>query len=348
MIDFNEWTPEQRREVINTAQRLDVLHSAKDQLRNLKGSFTFNEVNGRSYLIKSFYDGQGRRRQSSVGLRSAETEQIKTDFEHKRAMAQDRHLALAQAMKTQAAINRALGLRRVPRIGSQIVRRLDDAGLLGRGLRLLGTYSLYAFEARAGGFINNPVMSTDDIDILIDSRRQLSFALDDDVDAGGFLSILQRVDRSFTRLPQTFRAANQDGFLVDIIKPLRNPPWQRDAVAPADSDLLPAEIEGLVWLENAPTFSEVAFDDRGEPVRLVTIDPRAWAVHKHWLSHRIDRPVVKRRRDAEQARIAAELTARFMPNLPFDPENLRMLPNDIVQRAAFLFKTEENGGRDRD
>jgi hypothetical protein len=95
-----------------------------------------------------------------------------------------------------------------------------------------------------------------------------------------------------------------------------------------------AEIEGLAWHENAPSFEAVAIDERGEPLRIVATDPRVWAALKLWLSNRKDREPLKRRHDEAQARIVARLVVQYMPHLPFASEELRMLPKDVVDDAA--------------
>lgn len=97
------------------------------------------------------------------------------------------------------------------------------------------------------------------------------------------------------------------------------------------------QIEGLDWLQNSPPFDAVAIDEKGEPVRIVTPDPRVWAVHKHWLSRRVDRQPIKRHRDAAQAEAVSALVAGYLTHLPFEAEQLRMLPKELVADAAPLF-----------
>ena len=43
------------------------------------------------------------------------------------------------------------------------------------------------------------------------------------------------------------------------------------------SDPSARSIEGLIWLESVPPFEEYAIADDGMPVRMVTVDPRAFA-----------------------------------------------------------------------
>ena len=148
------------------------------------------------------------------------------------------------------------------------------------------------------------------------------------------LALLQRVDRSFERSQQTFRAVNRDGYLVDLIKPMRNPPRRSESGRIGDeSDLDAAEIEGLSWHESAPPFEAVCIDDRGHPLRIITTDPRIWAVHKLWLSERMDRQPIKRRRDKEQGLAALTLVREHMPHLPMEPAEVRMLPRHIAEKV---------------
>jgi hypothetical protein len=181
--------------------------------------------------------------------------------------------------------------------------------------------------------------TTEDIDLLLDARGGLTFVADDDVSESSLMKILKRVDASFDRSKETFRAVNRDSYLVDLIKPMQTPPWKEapDKVGSDPEDLSAVQIEGLDWLENSPPFDAVAIDEKGEPVRIVAPDPRVWAVHKLWLSRRADRQPVKRQRDAAQAEAVSALVATYLTHLPFEPEQLRMLPNELVNEAAPLF-----------
>ncbi len=183
-------------------------------------------------------------------------------------------------------------------------------------------------------------MTTEDIDLPFDARASLVFLAEEDIGERSLLGLLRRVDRSFERGRQTFQASNRDGFVVDLVRPMRNPPWrnERSSLAEPEADLDAVQIEGLVGNENAPAFHAVAVDQRGFPLRIVAPDPRAFAVHKLWLSRRLDRDPVKSRRDAAQAKAVASLVARFLPHLPFRAEELRSFPKTVVEDAALLFK----------
>jgi hypothetical protein len=338
-MEFQELNNDQRREAVNTQQRYAAYREAKSRADGYRGSMVWTEAKGHEYLVRSYYDKTGLRRQSSLGLRSPETEKKKADYERGRAEAESRQKDMKAVLDRQAAINRAIGLGRFPLLGAKIIRELDQTGMLGSGIRVLGTNAIYAYEAAAGVRIDPGLTTTEDIDLLFDSRGGLTFVATEDVSERSLLQMLRKVDRSFEKSTQTFRAANRDGYLVDLIKPMRSPPWKAESemIGRDSDDLLAAEIEGLAWHESAPSFEAVAIDEKGEPLRIVATDPRVWAAHKLWLSKRKDREPLKRRRDEAQARIVARLVVEYMPHLPFAPADLRMLPKDVVEDAASLF-----------
>jgi hypothetical protein len=342
--DFQQFNSDQRRETVNTQQRYAAYREAQERAKGYRGSMVWTEIKRREYLVRSHYDKSGVRRQTSLGLRSPKTEATKLEYERGRSEAHKRLEDLQSVIARQAAVNRALGLGRVPLIGAKIIRALDQAGMLGSGIRVLGTNAIYAYEAAAGVRIDPGLTSTEDIDLLLDARGGLTFEAGDDVSRLSLLHMLRKIDRSFTRSKQTFRAVNNDGYLVDLIKPLRSPPWavEKERVGTDTEDLLAAEIEGLAWHESAPSFESVTIDERGEPCRIVATDPRVWTAHKLWLSRRRDREPLKRRRDEAQARAIGRLVAEYMPHLPYVSEQLRMLPKTVFDDAVPLFATRSS------
>lgn len=338
-MDFVELNADQRRETINTRQRFAAWREASERTVAYRGSMVWSKRKGREYLMRSAYDKQGRRRQKSLGLRGPDTERLAAEYARGRDEAHARVQALEPVIARQVAVNRALGLGRVPLLVARIVRSLDASGLLGAGLRVLGTSALYAFEAEAGVHLDAGLTMTEDIDLLFDARARLTVVGRANDAKVSLLRLLQRVDATFERSRQTFRAVNRDGFMVDLIEPLRQPPWHDAAtrIGDDDADLVAVEIAGLEWLESAPIFEAVGIDERGAPLRLSTADPRVFAAHKHWLAQRADREPIKRRRDAAQAAAVARLVATHMPHLPFAASELRMLPLPVFQAAKPLF-----------
>jgi hypothetical protein len=340
MATFLELNNDQSREMVNTRQRYQAWRNASDRERGYRGSLVWEETKGTQYLLRSYYDETGSRRQKSLGKRTPDTELIKQRFDSERKDAVESRKSLDAILDRQAAVNRALGLGRVPLIAAKILRHIDRRGLLGNGLRVAGTNSLYCYEAACGVFVDPGIVATLDIDLLLDSRRRLHLVGNPDLPDESLIQLLRLADRSFRRTRQSFRAENDEGYLVDLIKPMHNPPWRNERRAiGTDDDIQAAEIEGLIWLENAPSFEQIAIDDRGYPVRMVASDPRVFAIHKYWISTREDRDPLKRKRDSDQARAVAAMTTDYLPHLPFDSDALRMIPRDVVEAARHLFVT---------
>lgn len=335
---FTELNNDQRREVVNTRQRFQAWRNAQDRERGFRGSMVWDETKGHEYLLRSYYDDRGRRRQKSLGRRSPDTEQAKLQFEIGRGVAKAARKTLDGAVERQAAINRALGLGRVPLTAARILRNLSQHGLLGHGVRVVGTNALYAYEAACGVHIDAEVTATGDIDLLFDSRVSLRLVAAEDVAVGSLLEILKKADSSFKQTRRRYRAENDEGYFVDLIKPQLNPPWKksRQSIGGAD-DLEAAEIEGLSWLENTPAFGQTVIDERGYPLTLTSPDPRAFAIHKLWLSERPRRDPLKKARDHAQAMTVAQLVRQHLQHLPFDKNELRMLPLAVVETAIRAF-----------
>jgi hypothetical protein len=332
---------DQRRETINTRQRYMAFREAKQRLEGYRGSMVWSATKGTDYLLHSSYaDARGRRTQKSLGPRSPATEQIKLDFETGRSTARRRLKAAKATLDRQGALNRALGLGRVPLTSARIIRALDEIGVLGKGLRIVGTNALYAYEAASGVFVDPDITSTEDIDLLFDARRELRFVASRDLGEDGLMGLLRRIDPSFARSRETFRAVNDEGFLVDLIMPAAIPPWKqvRDSLIGAADDLSAVAIDGLEWLENAPPFEAVAIDERGMPLRIVAVDPRVFAAHKFWLSGPPGRDPLKRDRDKAQAEAVGQLVARHLTHLSIASKELAALPRAIVETARPLFR----------
>jgi hypothetical protein len=159
---------------------------------------------------------------------------------------------------------------------------------------------------------------------------------------------LQEVDNSFAPIrPRAFRAANKDGYLVDLIRPEAKDIF-RDRLPASFSDL-PDDLEGaaifgLAWLVNSPRVEAAAIDERGYPVRIVAVDPRAFALHKLWLSSRPDREPIKTVRDREQAKVAAAIATRYLRR-SFDSPDLAALPNTLRELAPKLTELDETEGK---
>ena len=329
---LRDLTGEQRRQFIDTQQVYEAWLNADDErLRRFVGSMRWVERNGADYLLRKV-----RQAETSLGPRSQETERAFAAFTDGRQRNKDLLAGLSDRLNSLAKVNVAMGLGRVPAIAARILRRCAETNLLGKQLLVVGTNSLFAYEALAGVQISSGLVATGDIDLLFDSRRRISFVTQEKVTQSGLIGILRKVDKSFKPLqPRAFRAVNRDGYLVDLIRPKTKSILEDKSLTSIISiadDLEGAPIDGLQWLINAPKTEAIAIDERGYPVKIPTVDPRVFALHKAWLAQRPDRSAVKAVRDREQAQVAARLATGYL-NLPLDSERLKGLPAALRDAA---------------
>lgn len=329
---FRELTAVQSREFIDAAQAFEALMATEQRRRGYSGGMHWKSVGGTEYLYRTT-GGRGQAR--SLGRRSAETEAVYANFHSGKAELEGRYKAQLSALLERARFSRAAKINRVPRVVTAILRELELRGLLGNGLSVVGTNALYAYEAAAGCQFDSSLLATADMDLLWDARTTLQLYGGLDRMAGGLIEVLRKADSSFEPIKKdSFRAANKDGFLVDLIKPTPQPPWREQPKKLVASDqLVAAEIENLEWLESSPRFAHVVIGDDGMPATMVTPDPRAFAVYKLWLSEQPRREPLKRGRDRLQALAVARLVAERLPHLPFGAQDLKAFPQSVVDVA---------------
>jgi hypothetical protein len=336
MSKFRELSSDQIRQLIDTEQAYDVYRtSLKEYEQRFSGSMSWKKsTNDKDYLYKKT---QGIWK--SLGPRAPETEVIFGQFHTGRESAKTRVSRLAKRLDELAPVNRAMALGRVPLLTARIIRALGKSGLIGTAVDVVGTNALFAYERMAGVQITGGLLSTQDVDLLFDSRFSLRL-ISKDFSHKGLIGLLQKIDHSFAPLARNgYRAANRDGFLVDLIKPTpkdRMSTREKVRFSADDEDLQAIEIEGLTWLVNSPKISTVVIDEKGYPLDYTCPDPRAFALHKLWLSRRSDRDAAKRMRDELQAKTVAGLIRARLPHLSFEANDLQALPLALRQLAPEL------------
>jgi len=339
-MKFPELELDQRRQLIDTQQRFEAWRAADRTFRaSNKGAMTWKRIKGKEYLYRIV----NRRTQKYIGPRSPETELLKNDYTASRTSNRARVTKMRKGIEKSAPINRAMGLGRVPRTAAEILRALDRAGLLGDGLFIVGTHALYAYEAKSGIIFQPELLATRDLDLLADVRSRLVLAIDDGK-REGILSTLKSVDRSFVVQGDLFRAINADGYFVDVIRPMR-----KDEISAEEFDLggiVPVGIDGLKWLVSSPRFEAIAIAEDGMPVWMSCIDPRAFAIHKYWVSRQESRDAIKRRRDAFQAIAVAHVASLL--GLKFNAKELSALPTELISEWKTMLRTDSatQSGRD--
>jgi hypothetical protein len=333
-VAFVELSGDQIRQLINTEQTYDAFRRAQSERERYRGAMAWKRVRGREYLYRK-RAGVWK----SLGPRGPDTVLAYESFHSGRSAARERVASLDGVIRGQAPVNRAMRLGRVPWAAARLLRRLEKKGVLGHGISVVGTNALFAYERMAGAHFAGSEVTTTDIDLLFDARDRLRL-LAPNLQDEGLLGILHQVDDTFEMLaPGSFRAVNSAGFIVDLVKPMPKAPGltqERARLGQRADDMTAAEIEGLAWLQNSPQIDSVVVDERGFPLPISAPDPRAFALHKLWLSERLDRDPLKRRRDARQAVAVAAAVIRYVPQLPFKDEALQALPQALRARAPEL------------
>lgn len=316
---------QQRLALVESTQLYSAWAEAERQLLSHKYGMKWLKSNGREYLVR-LTDAKGNGK--SLGPRSPETETIYQSFVTGKLRCENQYSGLNQRILEQARMNKALWLARLPRIVGDILKTINKTRA-SEDFKMIGTHALYAYESLAGIQFRSELLASGDVDLLYDPRKKLSVVAKN-LDSNGLLGLLRKADKSFHPVNnQHFRAINDNGFMVDLIIPSRD---MRTAhpVQFAPDDLSAVEVPNLHWLTNAPHVEAVVISGDGMPVRALVPDPRAFAVHKSWLSQQADREPVKKGRDLEQAKMVFLMLKEYLPNFPIDPTQMRYFPKDIL------------------
>ena len=332
---FKELNDSQRRVFIDSTQLYEVYMDTYHKSRAYRGGMHWKKAKGHEYLFKTV-DRYGNGK--SLGPRSAETEKIYRHFHRAKGEMKDRLKDLNVRMKEQARFCKAVMIQRVPKAVSSILRVLDEQKVLGQNVIVVGTNIMYAYEAAAGAFFDRSILATQDMDLMWDTRPKLALVMEKGMEPRGLISLLKRADRSFERMGRAkYRAVNKDGYMVDLIKAMPKDIRKYDKKRMGDSnDLEAAEIRNLQWLVSSPKFSQVVIGGDGFPAMMTGPDPRAFALHKVWLSRQKDREPVKKKRDLDQGLAVARLLMEFMPQFTFIDSELCMFPAHVRDEAREL------------
>ena len=331
LMEYQGLNAEQTKVLTNAQQVFEALEQVRREDPRFAGSMLWKRIKGNDYLYRVLPGGVHR----SLGRRSAENERAKARFDLGRSEHRARLKSLVDQVKLHAAYVRANHLNRFPTPGARVIRAMQRAKL---PHRVIGTSSLHVYEVAAGVLFMPSVLATEDMDVLMNANQGIKIAAL--LKKRTLLSILRDTDETFRRLttsPFEFTATNDKGFRVDFVSQgSRNPVSESNFSALLDDeDIRPVGIDSLKWLVSSPTFSNVVFDGQGMPLRVDTVDPRAFVLHKWHVSQRSDRHPAKRKRDEQQARIVAEVLARELRHLTPAPAIRKLFP-DVVYRTSPL------------
>ena len=304
-MDYLPLSDNAARQVIDASTIFEEWRRVERAARAYVGGMYWKRQGEYEYLVKTLPDN----RQKRIDPRSAKTEAIFKDFTERKTEIEARLKSLQGALKEAERLNKALKAGRVPSKVVAVLQALEGAGL-GEHFRVVGTHALYAYETAAGVRIVQGALATQDIDLLWDAGRRVSFVTTMDKLDKSMLEVLQKAEPSFRRKEgQTETAIDDKGFEVDFL---------RRQVAEGDphpfrftddeEDLWPVQAERAAVLTSTPLFEHLVISATGRMALMRTIDPAVFVSFKRWMADNAQkRPELKRRRDVRQADIVEAL-----------------------------------------
>lgn len=305
-----ELSASQTRQYIDAETVFLELQRARREAGEVRGSMFWRKQSGAEYLIRESAGGA----QKSLGLRGPETEQIYQRFKTRKEQAQSRLAALSEAARNQQRLNKALRVGRVPGIVIKTLNALQAAGLQDHFMTI-GTHSLYAYESACGVRFAPDAMATQDIDLLFDSRKRMSFMSQMKKMDSSFIGALQKADPSFRVMQgQKQTAINDSGFEVDVIRRVAKDgdphPFRMSG---NEDDLWAVQVAGGDKMLSGERFSQVVIAETGHMAVMHTMNPITFIALKKMIAASAERDPRKRLKDALQAELVQQLVQTHMP-----------------------------------
>jgi hypothetical protein len=299
-----ELSPSQTRQYIDSEATQRALQDAKQAAIEVRGSMFWREIGSKRYLIRVASSGT----QTSLGPETAELLAVYERFMARKTAVEERLKRLKAAMVQHQRLNRALRVGRAPKVLIDTLNRLTDAGL-DKHFMIVGTHALYAYESACGIRVEEDATATQDIDLLLDTRRYVSFVTTMEKIDDSLLSIFQKVDKTFElRHDQPYTAVNADGFEIDVVRrqakdadphPLR--------VSKYEEDFWAVQISTGSILLDGGYFDQAVVSVSGHMAMMRVPAPKNFVKVKRRLAALRERDPLKAPKDALQARIVEAL-----------------------------------------
>jgi len=267
-----------------------------------------------------------------LGRRNEETEEIVAHFRNSKQQIKERLKNLKEKLKRDGRLNKLEGIARAPKELVALFHKINELDLDSK-LIVIGTNSLYAYEARAGLMLEEEHLATHDIDILNRKEKGVSFMFSQMSETTTALDLLQSIDKSFYQSPNVpYRFINKDGIWIELIVPSKDIIKGSVKSETFFSDVMPLAMEGMQWIENARLFKESIIGTDGKSAVMTTIHPLEYAIYKNWLGQRQDRDFLKHTRDIEQSKLVTKIIIEYMPNIDIEQEivNLKHIKKEVV------------------
>ena len=301
------------RQYIDAKSVFTALEEATKNAAEVRGGMLWKTQNGTDYLIRT----TTRRGQKSLGPRSEQTETIYREFTARKQRVEKRVSDLRAELVRHRKMNKVFHVGRAPDLLVAILNKLTASGLA-EYFTVIGTHSLYAYEAAAGIRFNvDEALETKDVDLLWDTRKRLSFIAQMKGLDISFLGLLREVDSTFElRGDQLYTAVNNRGFEVDVIRrEAKDGDPHPLMLTDHEEEFYAIQAKGAGILLDGGKFSAMIVSSTGRMARMTTVSPVVFAKAKRWLAMQKERDPLKRHRDLLQAELVEEVVAEFFPNL---------------------------------
>lgn len=310
MSPLLELLPNQTRQYIDAETVFLELRRARAEAAEVRGSMFWRTQGHTDYLIRESAGGA----QKSLGPRSAETQAMHDRFKLRKSDASSRLAALTTSANNQQRLNKALRVGRVPGIVIKTLNALESAGLQDHFMTI-GTHALYAYESACGVRFVPDALATQDLDLLFDSRKRMSFVSQMRRMDSSFIGALQKADPTFRVMPdQKQTAINDAGFEVDVIRRTAKDTDPHPFRMSADeNDMWAVQVQGADKMLSAPRFSQVVVAETGHMAVMNTMNPVTFVAIKRMISAATGRDPKKRLKDVLQADLVESLIQTHMP-----------------------------------
>jgi hypothetical protein len=298
----------QTRQYIDAEAAWRALDDARRAAEEVRGSMMWRAQAGRRYLVRVAASGA----QTSLGPHSPENEEIHARFIARKEFVESRQKQLRETIQQHVRINRALRIGRVPNVVVDTLNALAKAGLQQHFLTV-GTHALYAYETACGVRVQTEATATQDMDLLLDTRKYLSFVTTMQRLDTSLLGIFQKVDKTFVlRGDQKYTAVNSTGFEIDVIRrTAHGAAGERDPhplrVSAFEEDFWAVQVSSGQAPLDGGRFSQVVVGTSGSMAMMHVPSPESFVRIKTALSQQPDRDPLKSRKDALQAQVVQQL-----------------------------------------
>jgi hypothetical protein len=314
MSTFRPFSDEQARLLVNLRQRYESWIEVERERRELPYDLRKKTVGGQDYLYRiTDRSGNGK----SLGPWSDEREAEFKAYHARKTELKQRAASLRTTLAESAALYRALRLPLLSSDAGPILRECDRRELLGSHLLVVGTNAIAAYMVEANGFVLLPD-ETEDFDLAW-------VAAEDDAAGRTVWDMLKAVDSTFTvNSERDFQARNAKAYEVELLVA----PSRAHSLGPTDQPR-PVALPEQEWLLLGRPVDQVIGCRDGSPARIVAPDPRWFALHKLWMSHKPTRNPLKRPKDRKQGLALLDLVAAAMPHYPMDAAFAAGIPVEL-------------------